>query len=76
MADTPDRPNILWLTCEDIGPHLGCFGDSYSTSPNLDALAARAAIAALGTQEECRQTRELYPIATLVTRMRERFSIA
>ncbi len=41
MAGTPDRPNILWLTCEDIGPHLGCFGDSYSTSPNLDALAAR-----------------------------------
>ena len=25
-------PNILWLTAEDIGPHLGCYGDSYATS--------------------------------------------
>lgn len=35
-----DRPNILWITCEDTGPQLGCYGDSYSLSPNLDALAA------------------------------------
>ncbi|MBD3292120.1 MAG: sulfatase-like hydrolase/transferase, partial [Armatimonadia bacterium] len=38
------RPNILWLTCEDIGPHLGCYGDDYSVSPNLDALADRGVI--------------------------------
>lgn len=36
-----DRPNILWITSEDNGPHLGCYGDEYSVSPNLDALAAR-----------------------------------
>lgn len=35
------RPNILWITSEDTGPHLGCYGDSYATTPNLDALAAR-----------------------------------
>ena len=34
------RPNILWLTCEDISPHLGCYGDPYATTPNLDRLAA------------------------------------
>ena len=34
-----DRPNILWLTCEDIGPNLGCYGDDYADTPNLDALA-------------------------------------
>lgn len=34
------RPNILWITCEDIGPQLGCYGDAYSTTPNLDRLAA------------------------------------
>src|SRR4051812_24058653 len=36
-----DLPNILWITCEDIGPHLGCYGDDYSITPNLDALAAK-----------------------------------
>jgi len=37
-----ERPNILWLTCEDIGPHLGCFGDDYADTPALDAFAARS----------------------------------
>ena len=30
-------PNILWITSEDNGPQLGCYGDQYSKSPNLDA---------------------------------------
>jgi arylsulfatase A-like enzyme len=37
-------PNILWITSEDNGPHLGCYGDTYATTPNLDALAARGLI--------------------------------
>jgi arylsulfatase A-like enzyme len=36
------RPNILWLTSEDMGPHLGCYGDSYAHTPNLDRFAQRA----------------------------------
>ena len=35
------RPNVLWITCEDIGPELGCYGDEYATTPNLDRLAAK-----------------------------------
>jgi len=35
------RPNILWITCEDISPHLGCYGDKYARTPNLDKLAAQ-----------------------------------
>jgi arylsulfatase A-like enzyme len=35
------RPNVLWLTCEDMGPHLGAYGDRYSATPNLDRFAAR-----------------------------------
>ncbi|MBX3438132.1 MAG: sulfatase-like hydrolase/transferase [Planctomycetaceae bacterium] len=31
-----DRPNILWITSEDNGPHLGCYGDDYAVTPNLD----------------------------------------
>ena len=23
------RPNILWLSSEDHGPHLGCYGDAF-----------------------------------------------
>jgi arylsulfatase A-like enzyme len=40
-AADPPRPNILWVTCEDINPHLGAYGDAYATTPNLDRLAAR-----------------------------------
>ncbi|HYO81011.1 MAG TPA: sulfatase, partial [Bryobacteraceae bacterium] len=36
-----DRPNILWITCEDMGPHIGCYGDKYARTPNLDRLAAQ-----------------------------------
>ena len=36
-----ERPNILWLSCEDISPDLGCYGDEYSVSPNIDSLAAQ-----------------------------------
>lgn len=39
-ADSP-RPNILWISCEDTSPWLGCYGDSFARTPNLDALAAR-----------------------------------
>jgi len=41
LAAAQDRPNILWITSEDNGPHLGAYGDTYATTPNLDALAAR-----------------------------------
>ncbi len=37
-----DRPNILWITCEDTGQELGCYGDPYADTPNLDRFAARA----------------------------------
>ena len=36
-----DRPNILWLTSEDHGPQMGCYGDTYADTPNVDALAAK-----------------------------------
>jgi uncharacterized sulfatase len=40
IAAEKDRPNILWITCEDMSPHLGCYGDRYAHTPNLDRLAA------------------------------------
>ena len=40
----PERPNILWLVFEDIGPHLHCCGDQYSTTPHMDRLAQRGCV--------------------------------
>ncbi|MEN9575017.1 MAG: hypothetical protein RL514_2872 [Verrucomicrobiota bacterium] len=41
FSAAPARPNILWLTSEDHGPQMGCYGDKFATTPNVDALAAR-----------------------------------
>jgi uncharacterized sulfatase len=38
-AGAAERPNILWITCEDTSPRLGCYGDPQATTPNLDRLA-------------------------------------
>lgn len=40
-AQASNRPNILWISCEDISPHLGCYGDANATTPNLDRLAGQ-----------------------------------
>ena len=37
----PSRPNILWLTSEDHGPQMGCYGDRFAATPHVDALAAK-----------------------------------
>ncbi|WP_250846809.1 sulfatase family protein [Aquisphaera insulae] len=39
-ASAADRPNVLWLIGEDLGPELGCYGTSLARTPNLDRLAA------------------------------------
>jgi len=38
------KPNIMWISSEDHGPQMGCYGDTYATTPNLDRLAARGMI--------------------------------
>ena len=41
VSTADDRPNILWITCEDISPNLGCYGDTVATTPTLDRLTER-----------------------------------
>ena len=36
-----DRPNILWLITEDMGPEQACYGTSQVWTPTIDALAAK-----------------------------------
>jgi arylsulfatase A-like enzyme len=40
LAQTGDRPNILWLTSEDNGPFLGAYDFPVAVTPNLDRMAA------------------------------------
>ncbi len=40
-AAEPQMPNILWLSSEDHGQEMGCYGDAYAETPNVDALAER-----------------------------------
>jgi len=35
------RPNFLWISTEDINPDLGCYGDPYAVTPNIDRLATQ-----------------------------------
>lgn len=43
QTSTKNLPNILWITCEDMGPQMGCYGDRFARTPVLDGLAARGA---------------------------------
>lgn len=56
-----ERPNILWLSCEDISPHLGCYGYPNAVTPHVDRLAASGiryanAFVCAGVCAPCRST--------------------
>ena len=64
QTDSPqtDRPNILWLIADNIGPDLGCYGASLVRTPRLDDLAARAVryTAAFSTVPICAPSRSAF----------------
>jgi N-sulfoglucosamine sulfohydrolase len=37
-----ERPNLLWITVEDMSPNLGCYGDGFARTPHVDALARQS----------------------------------
>lgn len=39
LSSAGQRPNILLLVAEDLGPRIGAFGDPLAHTPNIDALA-------------------------------------
>ena len=39
-AASKKPPNILWISAEDISPHLACLGDPHAITPHLDQLAS------------------------------------
>lgn len=56
-----ERPNILWLSAEDINAHFGCYGDPHAITPSVDRLAEEGvrytnAFTAAGVCAPCRST--------------------
>ncbi len=37
-----EKPNVLWITCEDISPYIGCYGFEQALTPNIDKLARKS----------------------------------
>ena len=71
------RPNILWITCEDLSPRLGCYGDQTVPTPNLDRLAREGVryTHAFATTGVCAPSRHalitgMYPTSTYALQMR------
>ncbi|MEW4527508.1 sulfatase-like hydrolase/transferase [Maioricimonas sp. JC845] len=76
-ATASERPNILWITCEDMSPRLGCYGDTTVPTPNIDRLAAQGVryLRAYGTYGVCAPNRHtlimgMYPSSTGAMAMR------
>ena len=69
--------NILWLSVEDMSPHLNCYGDSTVPTPNIDKLASESVryTQAYATYGVCAPSRHsiitgMYPTSTGAMHMR------
>ncbi len=77
LGQSQPKPNILWITSEDNGPHIGCYGDEFADTPNIDSIAEKGMIyeRAWSTAPVCAPARTtiisgVYPPATGSQHMR------
>ena len=74
-----ERPNILWISWEDVSPNFGCYGDEYAITPTIDQLAKEGLkyTQAFSHSGVCAPSRAgiitgMYPTATGMHHMRVR----
>ncbi|MEO1996567.1 MAG: sulfatase-like hydrolase/transferase, partial [Planctomycetaceae bacterium] len=77
QAAVKRRPNIVWITVEDMSPRLGCYGDATVPTPRIDRLARQGVryTRAFGTYGVCAPNRHtlilgMYPTSTGAMAMR------
>ncbi|NCY03810.1 MAG: hypothetical protein EBX36_13115, partial [Planctomycetia bacterium] len=44
LAASPAPPNVLFVIADDASCHFGCYGCRWTTTPQVDALAARGIV--------------------------------
>ena len=77
-----ERPNVLWITAEDMSPVLGCYGDKFAVTPNIDKLAKESVryTKAFASAPVCSPSRSClitgcYPTSLSTQQMRSGFAI-
>ncbi|MBU6301465.1 MAG: sulfatase-like hydrolase/transferase [Verrucomicrobia bacterium] len=82
VAAAGARPNILWITVEDMSPNLGCYGDAFARTPHLDRFAGESVryTRAFAASPVCSPSRSClitgrYPVATGTHQMRSAFPL-
>lgn len=60
LAD--ERPNVVWIISDDLGPELSCYGEPGVDTPNLDRLASEGArfTHAFSTSPVCSASRSAF----------------
>ena len=62
VVQAADRPNVVWIVADDLGPELGCFGYPDVATPNIDRLAksGRLYTRAFATAPVCSSSRTAF----------------
>jgi N-sulfoglucosamine sulfohydrolase len=57
-----DRPNVLWIVSDDLGPDVGCYGTRHVATPNVDRLAreGRCYLNAFASAPVCSPSRSAF----------------
>ena len=44
IVKEPKKPNVLFITVDDLKPILGCYGDPFVKTPNIDRFAKEGVV--------------------------------